>query len=699
MTIPPRFHVVREVGEGGVGLVYEVADTKFSGVHRALKVPRPGLSSDPKARALFVMEVTAAASIKSDHVVQVLDYDVTGELPWMLMELLAGERLDVRVARTGRLPRDEARLYAAELGHALAAAHAAGTLHLDLKPANLFLAQLADVHHTTTLKVLDFGLARKIADGQSHAVASRAMGTLAWMPPEQGNRNAELRPASDVWSFGLVVFWMLTARCYWQSIDAQGEMADLSAFYAEFAAGATVSASERARARGFEGELPTGFDAWFFRCVAKDPGSRWRDAREASRSLDDVLGTKTSMSEVPRAAAALTVPAERPEVPAGLTEPVKVLFVPGAIPGASHQTVRVEEAKAPPKRSGWLTAAFGAVLALVLGIAITAWWTRPSNVNEQASVPSTSLAQDVVTPQPSPPAVAPGARASNTAPPTQGARCPPDMVLIAAGSFLMGSPGGEGDPDEHPQHLVRFERPFCLDRTEVSVAAYRACVTAGACEAPFELPPLLRTNVNYRYCNWWREGSEAYPMNCVNWRSSRTFCSWPGHSGGARRLPREAEWEYAARGSSGRRYPWGNEAPDPTRANLCGDDCIAYGREKMLPSVGWTGIPGWSDGFLGTAPVQSFPAGATPDGLLNMAGNVSEQTEDAFTIDSYQFHDESGMDTRPSPASGDDGVRRVTRGGEWLYTDLATVRAARRGRPLAIYSDEMIGIRCARDSL
>ncbi len=186
-----RFTLLREIGEGGMGRIYEVADGKFANGRRALKVLLPSKQRDEKARELFSKEVTATASIKSDHVVQVIDYDLVGAQPWMLLELLEGETLDAHLREHGPLPWDEARRRAMELGHALGAAHSAGVLHLDLKPSNLFLARVADAYGTTKLKVLDFGLSRQILEGESHVIQSRAMGTEAWMPPEQFNRRSE----------------------------------------------------------------------------------------------------------------------------------------------------------------------------------------------------------------------------------------------------------------------------------------------------------------------------------------------------------------------------------------------------------------------------------------------------------------------------------------------------------------------------
>lgn len=284
-----RFMLLREIGEGGMGRVYEVADGKFADVRRALKVLTPSKQNDANARSLFSKEVIATASIKSDHVVQVIDYELDAAQPWILLELLEGETLEAHVRTHGPLPLEEARRRAMELGHALGAAHAVGVLHLDLKPANLFLTRVADAYGSTMLKVLDFGLSRQILEGKSHVIQSRAMGTEAWMPPEQFNSRSELRAAADVWSFGLIVFWMLTAKYYWRSIDDRGETEDYALLLGELTRGAVRSASDRARERGAQRALPEGFDAWFAKCLSPDASMRWIDGGIASHDLQRLL--------------------------------------------------------------------------------------------------------------------------------------------------------------------------------------------------------------------------------------------------------------------------------------------------------------------------------------------------------------------------------------------------------------------------
>ncbi len=255
-------------------------------------------------------------------------------------------------------------------------------------------------------------------------------------------------------------------------------------------------------------------------------------------------------------------------------------------------------------------------------------------------------------------------------------------VLIRAGIFTMGSEDAEVidavslcrlEPrredckeewfvSEQAAHQV-YVSDYWIDRREVTVERYRACVAASVCPAP----P-------------YAEGGERFdrpdfPVVLVSWNDARRFCEWDG-----RRLPTEAEWERAARGPSdtsrgvtGRRYPWGN-VYNPFLANhgaFAIDDLDAR------------------DGFLEIAPVGSFPDGRTPDGIEDMAGNVQEWVADWFAPE-YPKADVM------NPKGPDIGDRRVIRGGSYLH-GRAWLRGAARDRESPGERTTWIGFRCARD--
>jgi eukaryotic-like serine/threonine-protein kinase len=192
--------------------------------------------------------------------------------------------------------------------------------------------------------------------------------------------------------------------------------------------------------------------------------------------------------------------------------------------------------------------------------------------------------------------------------------CPADMVLVPAGKFTMGHAKW---PYASPLHEVTFTRAFCIDRHEVTVEAYARCIEAGACSAPRE----------WLFCNFAKSVRELkqHPQNCIDWHQSRAYCEWA-----KRRLPTEPEWEYAARGPEGRKYPWGDEEPDANRMHWGG----AGGKRKA-----------------GTTAVGTHRGDVSPFGVLDMAGNVSEWVE--FPPEQLEWDADAAAAGERRPVKGD----------------------------------------------
>ncbi len=221
-----------------------------------------------------------------------------------------------------------------------------------------------------------------------------------------------------------------------------------------------------------------------------------------------------------------------------------------------------------------------------------------------------------------------------------------DMVAVPAGQFTMGcnvSVDNECADDELPVRSVNLSA-FSIDRTEVTQDQYASCVNAGACAPPT--------------CEWNCAATDM-PAGCVTQDDARAYCAWAG-----KRLPTEAEWEKAARGTDGRKFPWGNEPADCNRANM-------------------TGCAG------GFTPAGAFPAGASPYGALDMAGNMVEMVADYYDPSYYSA---GPTDNPTGPASGS---TYVGRGGGWR-SEAFWLRASVRDWYDPPDAGTSLGFRCAK---
>jgi formylglycine-generating enzyme required for sulfatase activity len=346
------------------------------------------------------------------------------------------------------------------------------------------------------------------------------------------------------------------------------------------------------------------------------------------------------------------------------------------VASARSECARVSERSGPvllATRHAGLTAR-----SLLAAMALLACRGAPASESSAASA----------TPAASPPAATgvpetpgPPASASVKAP---DARCAEGRVLVPAGAFRMGSPpeDKDADPDERPVRLVRLST-FCMDRTEVTVVSYARCAAAGACSPASKVvvsKNLAASDIQFwsRFCNAGIEGRGDHPVNCVDWHQAGAYCRWAGG-----RLPTEAEWEYAARGADGRRYPWGDEVPTASRLNACGVECGV--KAKALGARADLTMYTGNDGAETTAPVGSYPDGKSPFGVLDMAGNVWE-----WTRDGYAPYDP----TETQDPVHEHGSMRVVRGGHWLNALPQTPRAANRDRRHEDKRLEDMGVRC-----
>ena len=224
--------------------------------------------------------------------------------------------------------------------------------------------------------------------------------------------------------------------------------------------------------------------------------------------------------------------------------------------------------------------------------------------------------------------------------------CIDGLVDIPATEFLMGcneTLESSCNQDNVPQHTVKVSA-FTIDRFEVTVETFEACIAAGACTNGNAEEPQYRTSEETDSCNIGNPDRANHPVNCVTWYGAKALCEWRGM-----RLPTEAEWEAAARSGKPQIYPWGN-----TPSASCD---VAVMRSSANGC-----------GFNSTFPIGSKPAGATESGLYDMAGNAAEFTNDWYLPGFYSTEEASSDDTQ-GPAEPDQNAFKVVRGGSYIYGD------------------------------
>jgi len=652
-----KYEIVEELGRGGFATVYKARDVELERVV-ALKVLHPYYAEDRQFVERFRQEARAAARLRHPHIVTVHEAGEAGDRLYIAMEYLPGRTLQALLEAEGALPLERALPILEQVAEALDYAHAQGVVHRDVKPGNVMVEQTGGGVRAT---LTDFGLVKALAASTALTSRGTLLGSPEYMAPEQADpeRAGEVGPAADRYALGVVAYQMLTGR-----VPFPGNTP------------ATLYAHEHKPVpppRSLCSGLSEAVEVALLRMLAKAPAERFPSARAFVAQLREALRAEQQAARLGPLYEQLQAAAARQEWAEVLALGSRIQGLDPAYRDVAEWTGRARNRlRRPPRRPprvrpACLSPMVGVAIFLVLGIGVavvtlvnglrSAQWPteapqlftaapRPTDMR----VPPTSTAVLALTPAST--LVHPPAEATIGDTWTR----PADgmvMVYVPAGEFLMGSSDADGQAydSEKPQQTVYLDA-FWIDRTEVTNAQYRKCVEAGACREP----------------GCWDEdnyNAPDQPVVCVSWDDAQTYAAWVGGQ-----LLTEAEWEKAARGTDGRIYPWGDEF-DGTRLNYCDRSCEQTHKDT-----------GADDGYALTAPVGSYPSGASPYGALDMAGNVWEWVADWYD---GRYYDRSPARNPQGPASGD---FRVLRGGAFYAAD-EYVRCACRYRndPLDRYRD------------
>ena len=369
-----RFRLERQLGEGGFGTIWR-AEQLVLGAPVAVKLIDLAIARQPGALERFLREAQAAATLRSPHVVQVLDYGVEGDQPFIAMELMEGENLAQRLHRVGRLAPSEALRIVTHVARAMSRAHECNIVHRDLKPENVFLVRNED---DEIAKVLDFGVAKMkspiLVDESTQTRTGSLIGTPHYMSPEQvqGNKTVDYR--SDIWALGIMAFEMFTGQRPFTG-NALGDLV------LQICVRDITKPSQLA-------PVPAGFDEWFARAAERNQDERFQSARELAQTLREVVGgsdhetalvvsDETDDSRDASQVSASSIIPRDPDYPpakvaGGSLELAQTIFSPF---DSSRQVVGSSRRRRP-------TLLAIAALALIAGVALGIWYRSSKKANQ-----------------------------------------------------------------------------------------------------------------------------------------------------------------------------------------------------------------------------------------------------------------------------------------------------------------------------
>lgn len=620
--------LVRRLGRGGMGLVYEAQHQQI-GQRVAVKIMAVHLARRASFRERFLREAKAGSQVRRPGLVQIFDYGTLEDgTPYLLMEYLEGRQLRELLERlpNKRLPLRQALRLIKQIADALSTAHEAGIVHRDLKPENVMLVPDPEAEQMERARVLDFGIAKFLRAPDMSTLPGRGpLGTPTYMSPEQCRDDAPLDGKSDVYALGVLLYEMLCGRTpFVQDPQAPDRLRFRHVFDHPLAA------------RVHRPELPVPVNMLVMRMLEKDPQKRPSMA-EVSVAASTLLAGPGAVRELPRWLVSLGR-GMRLAAKAGM-----LILIPILLASQAYFVYRHGELYWPGRR-------FAAVRIPSTTFAMG------SSEAELAAVTGWQIEQG---------------------------RCPGCTVKLFE--------------RETPERSVTVSA-FFMDRHEVTNGAYAAWLDAQRQRLRIkwqtralvyldnklllDLDREEKAGQHYAGIELFREASgdrfrareplKDMPVVLVTWWGAQSFCKSQG-----KRLPTEAEWELAARGTDRRRFPWGANEPG------CKDAVFARKRSMLM----------CDQEPIGPEAVGATATDRSPFGVMDLAGNVAE-----WILDRYQdgYTPCPGLACiDPKVSFGAEGDLRVVRGGSWFRESDACRSTGRSfSRPDEPTGD--IGFRCVR---
>ena len=673
-----RYHILKQLGQGGMGSVYLAEDLELDKKLFAIKMLPSVLVANEAAYRQLKGEALMAMKLVHTNIVQIRAFEENGGNPFIVMDYIEGKTLSACLAEWGKLSAEETAALLKPVAAAIDYAHSQKVVHRDIKPGNVL------IRNDGVPFVLDFGIAREIRETMTRVTGRSSGGTLLYMSPEQLHGRAP-KPAQDVYSFAAMAYECMKGEPPFVRGQVEYQIDNDSP--EPLPEGTPIAAGVMAGLAKKPEDRPAS-------CMAVIEGNGFSRVERAGH-VEGVLGTGNGGH------------------PAAQQPPADEIYVKPVKP-----------------KTGLLLAGAAALAVAVLG----GWWFgRSGKSGERLRSHSATNATVVISenagpapipspaPAPAKPAPAPTLQQGETRTLTLPGGAAMKMIYVAPGSFTMGSPKSEdGRDNDETQHRVTLTKGYWLGETEVTQGQWKSVMGGETVEdlarkAYYDDTkyPYLDGKTLKDFCGW-KSVADAVatcgdidddtPVYYVSWHDAKRFCERVNKmerdagrlpAGCEYRLPTEAEWEYACRAGTGTALPNGMEMKIEGKNKAPALDDIAwYGGNS---SEGYKGRRG-----LNTAswPEKHYPGGtahacrvkgkdANSWGFYDMIGNVWEWCEDKYgEYPSHSVTDPSG------PASGGN---RVLRGGSWINY-ARCCRSAFRIRSDPGGRDGGLGFRLARSA-
>lgn len=607
------YQITTKIGMGGMAMVYRAHDTQLNR-DVAIKFIRtdaiPPAAHEQMMRR-FDREAKTQAQFNHKNIVSVFDYGNFHGIPFIVMAYLPGGTLKMRIGMP--IPYQQALKWLLSIVDALAYAHLRGVIHRDIKPSNILFD--GDDHPVLT----DFGIAKILETSEMKLTnTGMGLGTPEYMAPEQWQ--GKVSPATDQYALGVVLHELLTGQ---------------KPYTADTPAGvAILQATEPlGNPRALVPDIPEGVVRLLYKVMARNPRDRYEDMDTLRSAIKVRLFPGDAKSEP-----ILEVqPGREPKPQPGVSSETETVDQFESTPvemrsNDAQNTTQSDVKKGDQRKEPFATWAKWAIISIMLVIGIVLGINLLKGGRTGQSLPESGPTQimeaivDISLPTgtattlsaasgmtlPSP-AVTETRIVENTATIEPTPELHPTMVnpvddailcYVPEGEFLLkkedwaNSKGETGIYSRNTHRNIYIEENVFLDafwiyQTPVTNTQYVQCVQAGKCSE--------------KYIAYGDYGESNHPVQFITWYQANRYCKWAGG-----RLPTEEEWLKAASGTDGRPYPWGDEQPSCEYGNFF--YCTNYE----------------------SVPVGSYPLGASPYGVLDMAGNGAEWVEDWYSLKEWE---------------------------------------------------------------